>query len=159
MLIVDVSNLAHIGNDGRREMLYKDMSFKAIPFILSKVAGMVIDTELVIFVFDPKPEGKRVDYFRTYKPQVVYEVNVFYDLLKRVGFNAVRVPGYSADDLICNLAERYRDRETGGKITILTEDRDLVSAVYLDPETAGTVELLGPTVSGDHITPFNMYAL
>ena len=133
------------------------MSFKAIPFILSKVAGMVIDTENVIFVFDPKPAGKKLDYFRTYNPQVVYEVNVLYDLLKKIGFNAVRVPGYSADDLICNLAERYQD--TPGKKTILTDDKDLVSAVYLDSETAGTVELLGPTVAGAHITPFNMYAL
>ena len=157
MLIVDVSNLAHIGCQGRRECIYGDTSFKAIPFILNKVASMIIESENVIFVFDPKPDGKKLDYFRTYNPQVVYEVNVFYDLLKRIKFNAVRVPGYSADDIICNLAERYQN--TAGKKTILSEDKDLISAAYYDKETSGTVEILGPTVSGNHITPFNMYDL
>jgi hypothetical protein len=157
MLIVDVSNLAHIGAGKRREIIYNDVSFTAIPFILSKTAGMVIDTENIIYVFDPKSEGKKLDYFRTYNPQVIFEVNVLYDLLKHIGFNAVRVPGYSADDIICNLADRYKN--TGIKTTILTEDRDLVSAVYLDNETGSTTELLGPTVNGDHIPPYNMYAL
>lgn len=157
MLIVDVSNLAHIGSKGRYFLLYNDTTFKAIPFILNKIASLVAETENVIFVFDPKPNGKKLDYHREYDPQVVFEVNVLYDILKKVGMNPIRVQGYSADDVICNLAERYQ--QLPGKKYILTEDRDLVSAVHLDEESGGTIELLGPTVGGDHITPFNMYLL
>jgi len=68
VLIVDVSNLAHIGSKGRYFLLYNDTTFKAIPFILNKIASLVAETENVIFVFDPKPNGKKLGYHREYDP-------------------------------------------------------------------------------------------
>lgn len=156
MILIDISNLAHTAMCARREMMYEETSFKALPFILSKVAALSIHSGKFIFVFDPKSSGKRLDYFRTYNPSVVFEVNVIFDLMEYLGFNVARRPGVSADDLIMNLAEIYQ--ELPGKKYIITEDADLVAAVNLNQQ-GGTMEILGPTINGDNITPFNMYDL
>jgi len=130
VVIYDVSSLAHTGNWATQGFFYEDVKFQALPFIFSKVANYTQKSEDVTFAFDPEIRGEfhttnPLKPNRQLKPEVLREINTFWEIANWCDMRCLRLPNVSADDLIYSFCQ---DNPNMTK-WIVSADKDLACNV------------------------------
>lgn len=97
----------------------------------------------VAVIFDAKGKTFRSDIYPEYKANrppapedLVPQFAIIRDATRAFGLPSIELEGFEADDIIATLARQ--GREAGGRVTILSSDKDLMQLV------GGGVEMLDP---------------
>ena len=132
MVVYDVSNLAYTGSWATKGIFYGDdnVKFQAIPFIFSKVANYVKKSQDVAFAFDPEIRGEfhltnPLKPNRQLKPEILREINTFYEIAKWCSMRCLRLNNVSADDLIYSFCQDNKNIRKW----IVSADKDMACNV------------------------------
>lgn len=90
----------------------------------------------VFFTFDAYAKTKRQEVYEEYKagrvkpPKEIYDQKkLIIEILNKMKFKWIEVPGDEADDIIATICTRYKD---SNKILIFSEDKDLMQLIDMN---------------------------
>jgi DNA polymerase-1 len=117
---------------------FANMVFK----LIEDNAGPDAPTHVAV-VFDHSEKTFRTEFYPQYKAQrppppedLVPQFPLTRDASRAFNLPALEQPGYEADDIIACLA--YKARDAGGRVTILSSDKDMMQLV------GGGIEMMDP---------------
>jgi len=96
--------------------------------------GKDYKTDYILFSIDSKGDSFRKEIFSDYKanrPEAPEDLKtqlpIAIDLIKKMGFKTIEIPGYESDDIIASISEVAKKK--GIKVIVVTHDKDMYQLI------------------------------